>query len=120
MYFNFRRLIEKYTSEFKAIILTDGDYNKQGVWEEGKEVEKTLYGAVISHKESRIFRSDGNLTAKDKRLFVFAPIEGALHNAKIVYEGDVYSLLDNAENAKFTGVYAYTLKYISAFKEGGE
>lgn len=45
------------------------------------------------------------------------PLEQALKGAKVVYNGKVYSIEDCGENAEFTGVYAYTLKYCSAFKE---
>ena len=37
--------------------------------------------------------------------------------SQVVYEDDVFSIEDNLENAKFTGVYKYTLKYVSAFKK---
>lgn len=119
-YYNFRRLIEKYSSEFKAIVLKGGDYDNKGDWVKGEKEEITLYGAVISHRESKVYRSEGNLTAKDKRLFVFKPIAETLFNATIIYEGDEYSLEETTQNAKFTGVYAYNLKYISAFKEGSK
>ena len=119
-YFNFRRLIEKYSSDFKAITLTGGDYDDYGKWVDGEIKEVTLTGAIISHRESKIYRSEGNLTAKDKRLFTLEPIEEALLHSKVIYEGDCFSIEDTTENAKFTGVYAYTLKFVSAFKEGGE
>lgn len=119
-YFHFKRLIERYSSGFKSITLTSGDYDDFGKWKDGEEVKVTLTGAIISHKESKIYRSEGNLTAKDKRLFTTEPIEQALLNSKIEYEGDVFRIEDNSNNAKFTGVYAYTLKFVSAFKEGGK
>ena len=116
-YFDFSYLINKYKSQLKAIIFIEGYYDEKGDWVKGEEEEIEVYGAVISHKESKIFRSEGKLTEKDKRLFTLEPISSALHGSKIVYGGNVYSIVDNVENAKFTGVYAYTLKYVSAFKE---
>ena len=116
-YFDFRRLITKYKSEFKAITLTDGFYNDVGDWVEGSTTETVLYGAVISFKESKIYRSEGTITTKDKRLFTLEAIDTALQGSKAIYEGSLYSIEDNTENAKFTGVYAYTLRYVSAFKE---
>lgn len=118
-YFNFSRLIKKYESQFKAITLSDGYYNDAGDWVKGDKAETVIYGAIISHRESKVFRSEGTLTAKDKRLFTLKPIEKALQGSKVIYDGDMYSIEDNTENAKFTGVYAYTLKYVSAFG-GGE
>lgn len=117
-YFNFSRLINKYKSEFKAVTLTDGHYDDAGDWVKGERSETVVYGAVISHKESKIYRSEGTLTAKDKRLFTLEPISKALQGSKAIYDGQMYSIEDNTENAKFTGVYAYTLKWISAFKGG--
>ena len=116
-YFNFRRLIEKYKSEFTAITLVLGHYDDAGDWVKDSTEEKTIYGAVISHKENRVYRSEGALSTKDKRLFTLERIEAGLQNSKVIYEGNVYSIVDNVENAKFTGVYAYTLKYVSAFKD---
>ena len=116
-YFNFSRLINKYKSQFSAITLTDGYYDDAGDWVEGTKIKTVLYGAVIGFKESKIYRSEGTLTTQDKRLFTLEPIDTALQGSKAIYEGGLYSIEDSTENAKFTGVYAYTLKYVSAFKE---
>ena len=116
-YFNFFRLIKKYSSEFTAITLENGYYDDTGDWINGDTVKTVLTGAIISHKESRIFRSEGTLTEKDKRLFTLSPIDNKLIGAKLIHDGNIYGLLDCSENATFTGVYAYTLKYVSAFKD---
>lgn len=120
-YYNFTRLIKKYSSEFTAITLTEGYYDDTGDWVNGSLSAVKLNGAIISHKESKIFRSEGALTEKDKRLFVFQPIDDKLHGAKVIHDDysgkNVYSIVDNVENSKFTGVFAYTLKYVSAFKD---
>lgn len=119
-YFNFTRLINKYKSEFTAITLADGYYNDAGDWVKGEETETVLQGAVIAFKESKVHRSEGQLTTQDRRLFTLEPIDKALKGSKVIYAGNVYSIEDETENAKFTGVYAYTLKWISAFKEAGQ
>lgn len=118
-YFNFKRLIQKYQSEFKAITLVDGQFNEKGDFVKGEKTEKVIYGAIISHKESRVLRADGLLSANDKRLFMLEPIEKALLGSKAVYDGRVYNIEDCTQNAKFTGVWAYTLKYVSAFDDEG-
>lgn len=117
-YFNFARLINKYKSDFTAITLTDGYYNDAGDWVKGEKGETVLQGAVIAFKESKVYRSEGTLTAQDRRLFTLEPLNKALQGSKVIYGGNVYSIQDCTENAQFTGVYAYTLKWISAFKEG--
>ena len=118
--FNFSRLVNKYKSEFKAITLADGYYNDSGDFVKGEEKETVIHGAVISYKENTVHRSEGRLTEKDKQLFMLQPIEKALQGSKAIYDGNVYSIEDCTENAKFTGVWVYTLKYVSAFKGDGK
>lgn len=117
-YFNFKRLIKKYESEFTAITQTDGyrDYDNGGEWVAGETVKTSLKGAILSQNENKIFRSEGALTEKDKQLVTPFPIDEKLHGARIIYEGNEYSIMNCVENAKFTGVYVYNLKYVSPFK----
>lgn len=116
--YNFNRLIKKYSSEFKTITLINGYYNDNGDWVKGDEAETTMTGAIISFTEDKIYRSSGTLTSNDKRLFTLEPINNALKGSKVLYDGKVYSVEQSRDNAKFTGVWAYTLKYVSAFNEG--
>lgn len=116
-YFNFTRLVNKYKSEFTAITLLSGYYNDKGDWVDAETKEVNLYGAIIKHRDSKIYKSNGTLTAKDRALFMLEPISDSLIGSQVVYEDDVFSIEDNLENAKFTGVYKYTLKYVSAFKK---
>lgn len=116
-YFNFARLLRKYNSELTQITLADGYYDDAGDWIKGEAEETTINGAVISFKESKIYRSEGTLTTNDRRLFTLEPVPNALKGTKAVVNGILYSIEDCTENAKFTGVYAYTLRYISAFNE---
>lgn len=116
-YFNFSRLINKYKSSFVSITLADGYYNESGDWEKCETTETTIEGAIISFKESKVFRAEGTLTTNDKRLFMLQPLDDKLHGLKAIYDGKVYNIEDCTENAEFTGVWAYTLRYVSAFKE---
>ena len=120
-YFNFRRLIEKYISDFKVITFGESVLDDSGRWVKGERKEITLKGAIIGRGENAIFRSEGKINEKDKRLFMLQPIDKALLNSKVVYENEEFSILSSSNNAKFTGVYAYTMKYVSAFdeKDGG-
>ncbi len=117
-YFNFSRLINKYKSSFTAITFSGGEYDEKGDFVKGSESDAVIEGAIISFKESKTYRSDGTLTTNDLRLFTLAEIDEALKGGKVVYNGNIYRIEDLTENAKFTGVYSYTLRYISAF--GGE
>ena len=116
-YFDFSNLINKYKSEFIAILPSEGKYNDAGDWVEGKPTKVTFEGAVISFKESKIFRSEGTLTTNDKRLFMFEQLGKIIDGLKVVHDNKLYSVEDCTQNARFTGIYAYTLRYVSAFKE---
>lgn len=122
-YFNFSRLIQKYSTELSMIATTEGEYDSKGEWQPNGETETVIVGAVISHRESKIFRSDGAITQQDRALYMTAPLPDGLQGAKIVHEGRVYRIGDELQNAAFTGVWAYTLKYVSAFdvnEQGGD
>lgn len=114
-YFNFARLISKYNCEFTAVIQSEGYYDDCGEWVKGEETEIRLNGAIIGFKESKVFRSEGTLTAKDKHLFMLQPLDTALHGATVIFKGEKFNVEAETENADFTGVYAYVLKYVSAF-----
>lgn len=119
-YFNFVRLIKKFSNEFTAVIPSDGGYNNAGDWVPGTPTRVTLNGAIISMKESRILRSQGAYTSQDRALHMLEPLPDALKKAEIIYKGRKYSVASELENSEFTGVYSYVLKHISVFNEGGE
>lgn len=117
--FNFTRLVEKYSVDFVAEIpSTNGDYDNAGEWVAGEAKKENLRGAIISHRLSKVFRSEGTLTGQDKALYMLKPLEKCLQGAKVTHEGKIYSIGDLNENSTFTGVWAYTLKYVSAFGGG--
>ena len=117
-YFDFEYLIEKYSTEFTVSVPSAGEYDDSGDWVEGTPSKVTLTGAIISHRQSKIFKSQGALTEQDRALYMLNPLDKALHGAKLYYEDKEYRIGDMLENAAFTGVYAYTLKYVSTFQRG--
>lgn len=116
-YFDFSRLIKKYSTAFEAITLTDGYYDECGDWIESTKEKTTVTGAIIAISERKIYQSNGTLTANDRQLYMEQPLDSKLQGCKVIYDGKVFSIEESTENAKFTGVYSYTLKYISAFKD---
>lgn len=116
-YFDFSYLIKKYGTTFTAIVPGEGDY-VSGEWVDGAETEQTMTGAIIAHRASKVFQSGGTLTTQDRALYMEKPLTDALKRARIVYNGKEYRIGDELENSEFTGVYAYTLKYVSAFNGG--
>ena len=118
--FDFTYLIEKYSSEFVAEISTEGKYDDMGDFVEGVKTTETLHGAIISHRESKIFKSGGAITEQDKALYMLQPLKNSLQGAKIAHEGKWYTIGGLLENSKFTNVWAYNLTFVSAFDKEGE
>ena len=117
-YFDFKRLVERYSKDFVVEIPSDGgDWNDKGDYVESEPKKKTLRGAIISHRESKVFKSGGAITQKDKALYMLAPLEKALQGAKIIDGNKQYSIGSELENSEFTGVWAYNLQFVSVFGE---
>lgn len=112
MYFDFYDLINKYSCNFKAFIASEEAYDDAGEYSCTKE-EKELTGAIIGIADGKIYRSAGTLTDKDKYLFMFEELP--LNDTEVIYKNNRYKVESQVENAEFTGVYQYTLKYVSAF-----
>lgn len=117
-YFHFQRLIRKYSKSFTAVIPADGVYGDNGDYIKGEPRCVSLVGAILSHRQNKIFRSEGTLTAQDRALFMLQPLEKELKGALVEYEGNVYRIEASLDNSHFTGVWAYTLKFQSAFNKG--
>lgn len=114
-YFDFSSLIADFANPFQVVTHTESGYDAAGDWQEGKEQITELTGAIINFKESKVFRSEGAITAKDKRLFMQNRLPDALVGATVKYKGQRYKIESELENAEFTGVYSYLLKWVSAF-----
>lgn len=117
-YFDFKRLVEKYSVDFVAKIPSEGGkWNDMGVWVAGEPKEETLRGAIISHREGKVFKSGGTITQQDKALYMLAPLDKSLEGAEIIHEGKRYSIGSLLENSEFTGVWSYNLQFVSVFSE---
>jgi hypothetical protein len=114
-YFNFSSLIRKYSCVFTAIIENEGEYDEQGDYRHGKTTEMQLTGAIISFAQRKVHRSEGKLSEKDMHLFMTEKLPRPLLGAEIVYKGNKYKVESETENADFTGVFSYVLKWVSAF-----
>lgn len=114
-YFDFSGLIHDYENTFTVVTHKEAGYNRRGQWEAGEEEQTELTGAIISFRESKVLRSDGAITAKDKRLFMLRKLPEALVGANVIFRGQKYLIESELENSEFTGVYSYLLKWVSAF-----
>lgn len=116
MYFDFYDLINKYSTVFKAVVTSESGYSNTGEYLCTKE-EKELTGAIIGISDGKMYQSAGTLTDKDKYLFMLEELP--LNDTEIIYKNNRYKVEEQVENAEFTGVYQYMLKYVSAFNKGG-
>lgn len=114
-YFDFSGLIHDFSNVFTVVTHTQGGYNDAGDWQDGQETRTEYTGAIISFRESKVFRSEGAITSKDRRLFMQKALPQALIGAAVEYAGQRYMIESELENAEFTGVYSYMLKWVSAF-----
>lgn len=114
-YFNFSPLIRSFENPFTVLTYTESGFDERGKWQEGQEKKTTLKGAIIGFKESKVFRAEGAITAKDKRLFMLQMLPQALIGAKVLYNKQEYTIESELENAEFTGVYSYYLRWVKAF-----
>lgn len=114
-YFDFSGLIKDYENSFTVLTYSKAGYDERGQWQEGQETKTVLKGAVIGFKEGKVFRSDGAITSKDKRLFMLQRLPQALVGAKLHYNGQEYTIESELENAEFTGVYSYFLRWVRVF-----
>ena len=115
--FDFQDLIVRYSVDFEVINNSKTEYDDLGekVTVSTKAVKR---GAIIGINERRIYRSDGVLTEKDKDLYMTESL-GDITGAYVLYGGNKYSVQTNPQNNhEFTGVWQYTLVWVSAFKGG--
>lgn len=117
-YFDFSALIKQYSTPFLVEISTEGGYDEYGDWKDGTVERHEMTGAIIAHRESKIFRSEGTLTSQDRALYMLNPLPEKWQGAKVIHENKVYTLSSQLQNAKFTGVWNYSLKYVSVFQGG--
>ena len=114
-YFDFDSLIRDYSTTFTVVTFSEAGYDDSGDYQKGQESRTEYTGAIIAFKESKVFRSEGTITAKDKRLFMVQALPDALIGAHVEHNGQKYTIDSELENARFTGVYSYLLKWVSAF-----
>ena len=118
-YFNFTRLVHKYQKEITVVIPAEKHLNDSGRWEYSEPKELSLLGAVIRHRESKVYRSAGTLTADDYALYLTEEPNIKLIGSQVICDNKTFNVESALNNSEFTGVWAYNLKYVSAFKEKG-
>lgn len=115
-YFNFNRLIEKYSKNFSVIPAARGRYSG-GVWEAEEGEEYVASGAVMPLSQNKLYQLGGAMKAQDRYLYMTEPIKSPLDGAKVRIENNVYKVEASRDNGReeFTGVYVYILKWVSVF-----
>ncbi len=117
-YFNFSRLIRKYSRQFTCELKAEGTYDNLGERVTPESSVISMTGAILSVRDSKLHQSDGEYTEKDKVLYMLTPIDNAMLGAEIIFKDNVYTVEDStgADDAEFTGVYRYHLKWVSVFR----
>lgn len=117
-YFNFSRLIRKYSRPFTCELKAEGSYDDLGEWVTPENAVISMTGAILSVRDSKLYQPDGVYTAKDKILYTLTPIDNAMLGAQIIFKDNVYTVEDStgADDSDFTGVYIYQLKWVSVFR----
>lgn len=118
-YMNFEALIRQHSRDFTIVTHSEDGYNEKGDFAKGERIETIVNGAIIAHRQSKIFKSNGTLTEQDRVLYMLSPLASALKGGLVIDRGNSYHINSELENAEFTGVYAYTLKFNSVFNGGG-
>lgn len=119
-YFDFAPLISDYAAAFTVVTHAGSGYDESGDWQAGQEARAEYEGAIVAYSQSKLLRAEGAISTQDRRLFMHAPLPDALLGAHVLYAGQKYHIESELENAEFTGVYSYHLKWISAFDAGEE
>ena len=120
-YFNFSALIKKYETTFTVISSSDGYYDDLGEYQQGAITETQKKGAIIGLSDTKMYRSEGALTAKDKELYMNESLGCDFDKAHVAFNGNKYKVESQPnDNHNYTGVWSYTLKWISAFDGGVE
>ena len=118
-YFNFKRLINKYSVEFKVIIPSQEWDEENFEYKKGRTTEKIMTGAIINFTESKRYKYEGVITEKDMRLFTNNPLSNELVSSYVIYQGNKYKIEQSTENSNFTGVYSYILRWVDIFSGSG-
>ena len=116
--FDFTQLVDDYSREITVITQSDGYYNDSGDYVKGEEKEITMQGAVIRHRESKVYKSNGTLTLDDYALYLTEKPDIDLIGSIVKVDGQKFKVESTLDNSEFTGVWSFNLKFCSAFKEG--
>ena len=116
--FNFTQLVDDYSREITVITKSDGYYNESGDYVKGEEKETTMRGAVIRHRESKVYKSNGTLTLNDYALYLTEKPDIDLIGSEVKVDNQKFKVENTLDNSEFTGVWSFNLKFCSAFKEG--
>lgn len=112
--YDFSRLIDKYGVTFEMVTKAKGEYSG-GVYKEGKETVTPVRGAIIPLSESKIYRSGGSLTSKDRQLYYKGKFVDALRGATVRYKGSEYAVETETDYQDYADFCVYTLRWVSSF-----
>lgn len=107
--YNFTRLINKYKCDYTLLYHAEGKY-EGGLYKDGETITEIKTGAIVPISSKKIYQSGGTYSAKDKQLYSLTRIPKALLGAKVLYQGNTYSIEEDADYSEFADVFIYVLR----------
>ena len=109
--YNFTRLVQKYSVPF-CLHRKQGSY-VAGKWEDGGEIVRSMRGAIVPMRDSKVYSSGGTYTAQDRELYLLKPLEAPLSEYEVVYKGNAYKVEEGRNFEDYADVAVYVLKWVS-------
>lgn len=128
-YYNFKRLIKKYTvSFFVQLPANDKQFENDEVDDLGKPIvpeyaaQKPFKGAIIPFNSREVYQSGGRITEGDRQLYIDAVsnenIQGELYlppKTRVIHQNRVYFVEGEGNYLDFSHFILYTLKEVEPF-----
>lgn len=118
--YHFTRLINKYGNYFTLSTPNDGSF-VYGEWVPGEPTVTTQYGAIVpiattgsraTMADQKRFDPGGTYKGQERTLYMTTPIPGSLEGAYVYYNGERFSVMQDADYGDFDTVWIYTLQRI--------
>lgn len=128
-YYNFKRLIRKYTvSFFVQLPANDKQFKDDEVDDLGNPInpeytaQKPFKGAIIPFNSREVYQSGGRITESDRQLYIdlgnSEEMREKLHlppKTKVFHQSRVYFVEGEGNYLDFSHFVIYTLKEVSSF-----
>lgn len=122
--YDFTDLIRRHSVSFEVLTYTQGEYIN-GKYRKGAETVTQCRGAILptskytSMNDSKAYGPGGTYSEKDRILYMTVPLDGALKETKVRYNGDIYSVETAQIFAEYSPTFIYVMKWVEPFTLSG-